>query len=268
VPSFYNSAMAKTGINVWFDLMTTDMEGAKAFYTETIGWKTQQWGDADPNKPYTMWLAGQTPIGGVMPLPEEARKMGAPPHWLAYTTVADVDASVQQVTKLGGRVLAPPMNIPKVGRFSVVADPQGAVFAVFKAEGDDMNAPPDAPGQFSWAELNTTDYEGAWKFYSELFGWKHKSSMDMGPMGTYFMFQDPTEKTKGGMSNVAKAMNLPPHWLHYVTVDDMNGTCERIKSKGGKIMNGPMPIPGDDVIAQCVDPQGAFFAIYSHGKKS
>jgi hypothetical protein len=158
------------------------------------------------------------------------------------------------------------MDIPKVGRFAMLADPQGASFAIFKPEGE---APPpaDAAGQFSWAELNTTDYEAAWKFYSALFDWKHRSSMEMGPAGTYFMWHDPTEKTKGGMSNMAKQMNVPAHWLHYVTVDDIAATVERIKHKGGKILHGPAEIPGDDMIAQCQDPQGAFFAVYAHGKK-
>jgi predicted enzyme related to lactoylglutathione lyase len=258
--------MAKQGQNVWFDLMTTDMKGAQAFYTEVLGWKTQAWPDAKPEMPYTMWVAGEKTLGGVMPLPPDALKMGAPPHWVAYTVVDDVDASAAKAEKLGGRIYAPPMDIPNVGRFAMLGDPQGASFAIFKPAGP-SEPPPDSVGHFSWAELNTTDYESAWKFYSELFGWKHRSSMDMGPMGTYFMFNDQSEKTKGGMSNVAKSMNMPAHWLHYVTVDDINATIEKIKAAGGKVINGPMPIPGDDVIAQCQDPQGAFFAVYSHSKK-
>lgn len=258
--------MVSTGQNVWFDLMTTDIEGAKRFYSDVIGWKTEQWKDGDPNMPYTMWSVDGESLGGLMALPEEARKAGAPPHWMAYTVVEDVDASANKARELGGQVHLPPTDIPTVGRFAVLADPQGATFAIFRPAGD-MNPPPDKVGQFSWAELNTTDYEAAWKFYSELFGWKHRSSMDMGPMGTYFMWNDPTEKTKGGMSNVAKAMNVPAHWLHYITVDDCDATAKKIAEKGGKVMNGPMDIPGDDRIAQCQDPQGGFFAIYSHGKK-
>jgi uncharacterized protein len=258
--------MAEQGQNVWYDLMTTDIAGATAFYTETIGWKTQQWQEADPNTPYTMWVAGEAPLGGVMLLPEEARAMGAPPHWVAYTCVDDVDAAAARAEAMGATVYAPPMDIPTVGRFAMLADPQGATFAIFKPSGE-ASPPPDAPGQFSWAELNTTDYEAAWKFYSELFGWKHKSSMDMGPAGTYFMWHDQAERTQGGMSNMAKQMNSPAHWLHYVTVPDIHACIERIKQKGGKVLNGPMEIPGDDLIAQCQDPQGGFFAIYAHGKK-
>src|SRR6185503_14115152 len=103
------------------------------------------------------------------------------------------DAAVTRAKALGGRALVEPMDIPNVGRFAVLADPQGAAFAVFKSSGEDSGAPEDAPGQFSWAELNTTDYQAAWKFYSDLFGWKERSSMDMGPpVGTYFMFSDPS----------------------------------------------------------------------------
>lgn len=252
--------MAARGVNIWFDLMTTDVDGAKRFYGEVIGWNAKLWEDSDPGDPYTMWLAGEQPIGGVL------RQMGTPPHWMAYTSVDDVDATVAQVEKLGGRVYRPAADIAKVGRFAVLGDPQGAVFAVFEPVGE-MPAPSsEEPMRFSWAELNTTDYESAWTFYSQLFGWKERSRMDMGPAGTYFMFQSEDGATKGGMSNMAKQMNVPPHWLHYVTVSDMDATTERIRKNGGKVMNGPMSIPGDDVIAQCADPQGAFFAVYASGR--
>jgi predicted enzyme related to lactoylglutathione lyase len=258
--------MTTTGLNVWYDLFTTDVQAAIRFYGAVIGWTTQLFAESDPKEPYTMWVAKSGPIGGIMNLPEDARKMGAPPHWLAYTTVADVDKTAARAQALGGQVYVGPFDVPTVGRVAVLADPQGAAFAIYKPAMDSQ-APPDEPGQFSWAELNTTDYEAAWKFYSNLFGWKERSKMDMGPAGTYFMFHDPTEKTKGGMSNMASVMKVPPHWLHYITVSDMDETIERIKQYGGAVMNGPMPIPGDDVIAQCRDPQGAFFAVYAHGKK-
>jgi predicted enzyme related to lactoylglutathione lyase len=202
-----------------------------------------------------------------MALPAEDKTKGVPPNWMGYIETGDVDATVKLAEKLGGRVYQPPMDIPKVGRFAVLADPQGAVFATFKP----LEAGPDAPrkpGFVSWHELNTTDYEGAWKFYSELFGWKPTSSMDMGQdMGQYFMFGLDAQNSMGGMSNVAKQMKMPPHWLYYVTVEDIDAAVERIKKAGGKILNGPMDVPGNDKIAQCMDPQGAAFAIYMEGKR-
>lgn len=256
-----------TGRNVWYDLMTTDVPGALRFYSEVIGWKTEKWENAKPEMPYTMWVAESGPIGGVMELPEEAAKTGAPPHWIAYTTVEDVDATVTRVQALGGQVYRPPMDIAEVGRFAVVSDPQGATFAVFKPTGEMKKAPSQEPGQVSWAELNTTDSKAAWTFYTELFGWSDAGKMDLGDDGEYLMFKTDDEHTKGGMCETAKKMEAPAHWLHYITVDDMDAAVERIKNAGGKIVNGPMPIPGDDVIAQCADPQGACFAIYAEGKR-
>ena len=246
---------------VWFDLMTKDAQGATAFYTETIGWKTQTWeGPMD----YTMWVVGEQPVGGVMPLPKEAE--GVPPHWIGYAKVDDVDAKVALVKELGGTVHRPGDDIPEVGRFAIVADPQGATFALFSSLRDDDQIDPSTPGAFSWSELNTTDYEAAWKFYSKLLGWDPTSDFEMGEMGTYKMFTHAGggQKSMGGMSNAAKAMNMPAHWLYYVTVDDIDAAVSRVKSQGGKILNGPMDIPGEveSKIAQCMDPQGAAFALY------
>jgi hypothetical protein len=256
--------MSARGRYVWFDLMTSDVEAAKAFYTETIGWKTQEWGGPTP---YTMWnVKGDVGVGGVMELPAEVKQMGAPPHWMGYVAVDDVDATAKKAKELGGQVHKAGMDIPEVGRFAVLADPQGAAFAVFKSKQSDWKqADRQTPGAFSWHELNTTDYESAWKFYSALFGWEPTTSMDMGEgMGKYFMFKPAgDENSFGGMSNVAKTMKMPPHWLHYVTVENAADATKRITQKGGKLLNGPMDVPGGGKIAQFQDPQGAAFAIYA-----
>ncbi len=259
------SAEKKTGLNAWYDLMTTDVEGAMAFYSEVIGWKTQPYEPGDPDKPYTMWVAGEQPMGGVSALPEEAKQMGAPPHWLAYTTVENVDETVAKAKELGAKVYAEPFDIPMVGRISVLADPQGATFAVMTplqtmatTEGET-----DVPGRFSWADLNTTDWESAFGFYATLFGWTERGRMEDSPAGVYVMFQEQHGHTKGGMCNMAAQANLPPHWMHYATVDDVNAAAERVKKMGGKVINGPMPVPGGDLIVHCQDPQGGVFAMYS-----
>lgn len=254
------------GRNVWYDLMTTDTEGAKRFYGEVLGWTTEPWADAPPGEPYTLWKVGERPIGGLMPLQDAARSMGAPPHWLAYTTVTDVDATVAKAQALGATVVAPAFDVPKAGRIAVLADPQGASFAVFASGSDELeSASAHALGCFGWAELNTTDWQAAWKFYSDLLGWQVRGSVEMGPMGTYHMFQDPTKATMGGMSNAAEALKVPPHWLHYVTVEGLDAALERVAKHGGKVLMGPQEVPGGDRIAQCKDPQGAYFALYERG---
>jgi predicted enzyme related to lactoylglutathione lyase len=246
---------------VWYDLMTTDIQAAKDFYTDIVGWKTTQWEGGD----YEMWTAAERPIGGIMALSPESKSKGAPPYWLAYVDVADVDATARKAQKLRGKVLVSPTDIPGAGRFAVLADPLGAAFAVFKSP-NQQPIDPQTLGHFGWAELNTTDHPSAWKFYSELFNWKHTRSMDMGrELGEYFMFGLEPDKSFGGMCNAATMMNAPPHWIHYVNVRSVDETAKRIPEKGGRVMNGPMDIPGGDRIAQCMDPQGAMFAIYSKG---
>jgi predicted enzyme related to lactoylglutathione lyase len=243
--------------------MTSDVDAAKAFYGEVIGWKTQGWDEGE--MPYTMFMAGEQAIGGLMTLPEPAKKMGAPPHWLAYVGVTDVDETVAKVTELGGTVLAEPMDIPNVGRISVFRDPHGAVIAAYTPAGDPPGheGKPNA-GEFSWNENGTTDYEAAFSFYEAIFGWDKTGSMDMGDMGIYLMFGK-GETSFGGVFNQSSDMPVtgPPFWLHYIKVDDIKSAVERVKSNGGKVMSGPMEVPGGDLIAQCMDPQGVAFALHS-----
>lgn len=108
--------------------MTSGPDGAQSFYHDTIGWDPAPFEESP--EPYTMWMNGDSPVGGVMALPEEAKKAGAPPHWVAYITTPDVDATVDRVKELSGNLIHGPMEIPNVGRFAIVSDPQGAAFAI------------------------------------------------------------------------------------------------------------------------------------------
>lgn len=258
-----------TGRFAWFDLMTSDVAKAKAFYTALVGWKVADWNQGQ----YEMWQAGEKTVGGVMGLPPDAAKAGQPPSWLGYVVTPDADRAVERAKELGGKVVVPGTDIPEVGRYAVLADPQGAVFAVFQSkpmEGGGGGAPdPMAPGHFAWSELNTTDWKSAWTFYSGLFGWKKTQSMDMGPeLGEYFMFGADEKNTMGGMFNGATAAKVPPNWLHYIRVTDVDAAAKRIPELGGKILNGPMEVPGGDRIVQCMDPQGGAFALVSAPAKA
>jgi len=247
---------------VWYELMTRDVNPAIRFYGDVIGWGTKAFDDSPT--PYSMWTAGETPIGGVVTLPDEAKKMGAPPHWLAYVAADDVDALTKKATSLGAKTLTPPMDIPKVGRFSIIADPQGAVIALFKGSGPDMPQPTEPkPGHISWHELVAGEWEAAFRFYSQLFGWQKTDAVDMGPNGTYQMYGK-GGRTFGGMMTKPKDYPAPPHWLYYVYVDDLDAALARVRKGDGKVLNGPIEVPGGSRVAQCVDPQGAAFAL--HGK--
>jgi predicted enzyme related to lactoylglutathione lyase len=252
---------------VWHELMTTDIEAAKKFYQKVIGWGTQKWdvkNDVTPPE-YMMWMAGEQPVGGLMLLPEEAKAMGAPPHWMSYMAVPDVDATVKKAKSLGANVYVEPETVPEVGRFAVMSDPDGAVFAVMTPDGPyQPESDPELLG-FSWHELFSKDWKKADKFYTELFGWKPTEDMDMGPdMGTYHMFGR-DRFTYGGMMTKPANMQAPPSWLHYVLVDSADEAAERAVKAGGKILNGPMDVPVDDRVAVLLDPQGAAFAVHSKG---
>jgi len=255
---------AARGRFVWHELATTDTKAAAAFYTKVMGWKTQAW-EQDPS--YVMWLTADGPVGGLMVLPAEAKAMGAPPHWMPYIGVPDIEVTSWDADRLGARVLVPVTQIPTMGRFAVLQDPQGAVFAIYQPA---PGSPPQYEGkarlgEFSWHELATTDHEAAFRFYQQLFGWQKTESMDMGPeRGVYQMYGWPGN-TLGGMYNKPKEMPAPPHWLCYAVVPDARKTATLVKSLGGQVLNGPMEVPGEsgDWIAQCLDPQGAAFAIHS-----
>lgn len=252
--------MSMNGRFVWFDLLTTDIEAAKAFYSEVVGWRTSRWEEGG----YDLLHAGDKDIGGLMTLPEEARQAGAPPHWMGYVGCEDVDATLARAKNLGGSVILPGTDIPNIGRFAILADPQGATFAIYSSPRHGQAPDTHAVGRFGWAELNSTDWKAAWAFYSELFGWKELQSMDFGPeFGTYMLYGIGPEDRLGGMSDAAKMMNAPAHWLHYINVEDIDESIKRIEARGGKILNGPVEVPGGGRIVQCLDPQGAAFALFS-----
>jgi predicted enzyme related to lactoylglutathione lyase len=214
-------------------------------------------------QPYTMFTVGEAPVGGIMDLPEEARAGGASPHWLAYVSTPDTDGTVDQAKELGANVLMGPMSIPDVGRMAVLRDPQGAVFAVFTSASDSpgRDGPPRVK-EFSWHELATSDYEAGFNFYSALFGWEKTSAMEMGEGNVYQMYGSGKHEL-GAMYNLSPEIPAPPHWLLYATVADIDAAVETLKSLGGQVLNGPMDVPGGGRVAQCIDPQGAAFALHS-----
>lgn len=247
---------------VWHELMTTDPEAAKAFYTAVIGWGTKPFEGS--GQPYTVWTWGESQMGGLMELPQQARDMGARPHWLAYVGTPDVDATAARAKELGGTILMPPKDIPTVGRFAIIQDPQGATIAPFTPIPTQEPRPETKPGvgDFSWHELATTDQKAAWDFYSDLFGWENPQewNMDMGPDGVYQMYGR-NGMMYGGIYTKRKETPGPPAWLHYISVEDVHSVSEKVKEHGGQIVNGPMDVPGGKV-SMCVDPQGAPFAVH------
>ena len=243
---------------VWHELATTDPDAAIEFYTKVVGWTTTPWAG---QMPYTMFNGTRGPVGGDMSIPPDMKARGVPPNWIAYVSTPDVDATLKQVTALGGRVLVPGTDIPNVGRFGVFKDPQGAALALLAPQGD--NPPREGQpqnGEVCWYELATTDASAAFDFYRTVFGWEKKDSMEMGPGNIYQMYGLGAQ-TFGGMYK-GDPKQGPPVWLTYIEIPNVEDATTRIPQVGGKILNGPMDVPGGRVV-MAVDPQGAFFALHT-----
>ncbi len=248
---------------VWYELSTNDLAGAIKFYGGVVGWDSQKFeGTGGPL--YWIWTAGGKGIGGLMALTDESKKVSAGPNWVGYVHVDDVDAMIKKAVALGATTCVPPHDIPTVGRIAVFADPQGAVLAMIKPQGEDR-PPPEGPvpGNVVWRELLANDAAAELCFYEDLFGWKETQSFEMGPNGTYHVYGK-NGRDLGGMMKRPDGYPLAPHFLFYVHVQDLDAAIERVKRGGGKVWMGPMPIPSGERVAQCADPQGAVFAL--HGK--
>lgn len=253
----------KLGRFVWHELLTNDVEAAISFYTKVVGWKKQ---DFEHNPAYKILVGARGPAAGVMEIPAEARAMGVRPNWMTYVGTPDCDGTASRVEELGGRILRAPEDIPMVGRFAVVQDPQGATFALFTSPANSPEMPGGMPaiGEYSWHELTTTDLDAAWSFYSALFGWVKVHAMDMGAMGVYQTFGLPGSDAMGGM--MTKTPEMPgPMWLPYVHVKDTHRATDTAAKLGARIMNPNMVVPGGSMITVAVDPEGVGFAVHAMG---
>ena len=236
--------MNTPGRYVGYDLVTGDAEAAREFYAAVLGWN-----DGTP-APYTL---------------SEARD-GGTPHWIARVGVDDVDDAVRRAERMGAHVRAPAADVGGTGRLAVLTDPQGVPFAMLSPEGEATLPDLGAPGSVAWHELQTESHESAWRFYSELFGWKHERTYDMGPFGPYLIFgyaNEPGSEGLGGMFDIMDTPGAPPVWRFYFLVSNLEAALQRVSERGGQLLHGPSPVPGGGRIAQCADPQGALFGLTS-----
>ena len=121
-----DGSCSEPGTFCWNELMAADVGGAAKFYTQLFGWQTEAFSGG--THPYTLFKQNGQRIGGLMQRPHEQ----APPHWLAYVEVENVDATVKKASGLGAKVILPAMDVPTVGRIAVFQDPQGAPLGVFQ----------------------------------------------------------------------------------------------------------------------------------------
>ena len=240
----------------WYDLATSDMDAARKFYCDVVGWGYQD--NSQGGQTYGVFQVGDAGVAGLMPYPEG---MSPPfPVWNGYIAVEDVDAMAAKIKQEGGAVHRGPMEVPGVIRFAVVADPQEAVFIIAKGlqAGPMPQFPAGTPGTIGWRELFASDWEKDFAFYAKLFGWTKAEAHPM-PQGTYQLFAA-GDAPIGGMMN--KMPEMPRSWWnYYINVDAIDAAKQRVEKAGGSVAMGPMEVPGGQWILQARDPQGGFFAL-------
>jgi predicted enzyme related to lactoylglutathione lyase len=257
---------------IWYELMTTDADASAAFYEAILPWKV----GSQPE--YREIQATDGGVGGILPLTAEMQAGGARPAWVGYVLVDDVDTAATSIEQGGGKVLMPAHDMPGVGRFAMVTDPQGAPFYVMKPTppAGDPDAVSNAfsydrprNGHCAWNELYTSDPAAALHFYGQRFGWVKDGEMDMGPMGTYEFLRHTGHAPDGsspGQGMIGALMPRPPHvpvshWNFYFRVPDIDKAAAIIVERGGQVLHGPQEIPGGDFSMNGMDPQGAVFAL-------
>jgi hypothetical protein len=240
----------------WYELLTTDIAAARAFYSHVVGWAAR---DASTTAfSYSVFTTGASEIGGLMELPPDARLTGAAPRWVGYVEVDDIDGTAERLRKLGGRIYVPPTD-SNIGRVSIVIDPQtaalGMVGGLKRGSPSDV---PDEPGHIGWHELFATDAGKAFAFYRALFDWRAVAS-EKDSLESYQLFAV-SGRTVGGVFN--KLPRAPvPFWLYYFNVTDLDAALAAVKDGDGKVVHGPFELTSGNWIARCIDPQGAMFAL-------
>ena len=263
-PSPTHAQESARGDFIWYELVTPDPAGAKAFYDAVVGWSIE----AQSQFPNGYRMIGRSDgkmAGGVLPLTDEMQQHGARPTWLGYILVPDVDRAVAEIEQAGGKTYMAAFDIPDVGRVAMVADPQGAPFYIMKPipPAGDPNAKsdvfePNTAQHCRWNELSTSDPAAARRFYGDRFGWTSENFMPMGEQGEYRFFEQ-NGVTIGAVADTMEGQQ--PHWRFYFGVPSIAKAIEVVQAKGGKVVMGPMQVPGGDHIVIGIDPQGAEFAL-------
>ena len=246
----------------WPELATTDQKAAVAFYRALFGWEVDET-PIGPTEVYSTLQMRGKPVGAACTLRPEETKMGVPPHWNAYITVANTDETVKKAESLGAKVFAPPFDVMDYGRMAVLQDPTGAVFQVWQAKTHIGAHILSEPGAACWTELATRDTKAAEAFYTQLFGWTAK----VGGVGTPMEYTEFNNQGKPGVGMMAMPAQVPafvpPYWMWYFQVADVDASTATATSLGASVRVPAMDIPSTGRFSVVADPQGAVFALFT-----
>lgn len=245
----------------WVDLTTPDIEGAKRFYSQLLGWELER--TPTPMGDYYIGKQHGHEVAGLMAQGPELS--GTPPVWTMFVNVADVEETVTKTEEAGGRVLEQPFDIPD-GRVAMIADPTGAMLGVISTPlmHSDEKWFSQEPGAVCWVELLTRHPDTALHFYEAVFGWTAETS-DMGET-SYTIFKLGDDDVAGMMMMPAEVPEeAPAHWATYFTVDDCVAAENKAIELGGHVLRSTAEIEMGR-FAVLADPQAASFQIMEYNR--
>jgi predicted enzyme related to lactoylglutathione lyase len=247
------------GAFCWAELATSDSGAAKKFYTALFGWGYEDM-PAGPDMIYTTLKKGDKRAAALYAQGPDQK--GVPPHWNTYVSVASADQTAGKAKELGGKVLMEPFDVMDFGRMAIVEDQQGARICIWEPKTHIGVGVINEPGALCWAELDTTDTESARRFYTRLFGWGAKVGGEAANQTEYTEWQLGGTSI-GGLMKIPKEWGqVPPNWLIYFAVADVDAAAKKAGDLGASAIVPPHDIPGAGRFAVLSDPQGAAFAIY------
>lgn len=249
----------KTGEFSWTDLSAGDLEGQTGFYEGLLGWTHTDMPLGD-GMTYRMFKTGGHDVAGIIPLAPEQAEMGQPSAWNSYVHAEDVDATVAKAVELGAEVIMPPTDMPGAGRTAAIKDPTGAFLFFWKPVEPDATTEYGKAGTLSWVELDTRDPQRAIDFYTRLLDW-HIESSGGGEMPYWEVKVD--GQSEAGIMPMPEMVppEVPSYWLPYFTVTDAKGAAAKAAGLGGRVLVGPLEVPGDLWFSVVADPQGATFGL-------
>lgn len=240
----------------WADSMSTNSEKAKEFYMGLLGWGKEEFPMGDGTT-YTMFKQDGSDTAALSQMSSEMQEQGIPSHWNNYVTVDDVDALVDTVKDNGGTVIAEPFDVFDNGRMMVIQDPTGATVSLWQAKSSIGAGVVNKPGAMMWNELATRDVEKAKDFYNKVLGWEYRKSE-----GSDYIMIVNNGRVNGGMMQMdEKWGDVPPNWMVYFNLADLDSSLKKVEELGGKIIMGKTDAAGVGFFSIIADPAGAVCTI-------
>jgi hypothetical protein len=255
------SQQHNVGKIVWVQLVTPDLAAARAFYGGLFGWTFRDIGAPD----YAEADLNGHPVAGLFQVPIKPGEHRQP-AWLGFISTTDVDAATAAAQQRGAKLLFGPHDIPDLGRDAVLADPQGAVFAILASSSGD---PPDIlakSGEWIWSSLITTDPDTDAAFYQTLFNYDvydlPASSSAANAGAQHFLLASGNfARASVNSLPVGGDVHVHPHWLNFVRVDDAAATAAKVVALGGRVLVQPRVDRNGGKVAVVADPAGAPFGL-------